>query len=59
MIDYVIAADKLMFRRLRMAPLSGKRSKGQRRILESQLHEEPTGLVMSHATALQQAVGVE
>ena len=58
MKGYIISADKLMLRRMRMAPVSGKQSKVQRRILESQLPKAPTDPIMSNATALEQAVGI-
>ena len=55
---YIISADKLMLRRMRMAPLGGKQSKVQRQILDSQLPEAPAGPVITNSTALQPAVGV-
>jgi hypothetical protein len=58
MKGYIISADKLMLRRMRMAQVSGKKIKVQRRILESQLPEAPTDPTMSNATALEQAVGI-
>ena len=58
MKGYIISADKEMLIRMRMAPVSSKQSKIQRRILESQIPEAPTNPIMTNATALQQAVGV-
>ena len=58
MKGYIIAADKAMLRRMRMAPVSGKQNKIQRRLLESQIPEAPADSIMTNATALQQAVGI-
>jgi len=58
MKGYVISADKEMLRRMKMAPVSGKQIKVQRRILESQIPEAPTDPIMTNATALQEAVGI-
>ena len=58
MKGYIIAADKAMLRRMRMAPVSGKQNKIQRRLLESQIPEAPADPITTNATALQQAVGM-